>query len=107
MGPVINGRFGESIAVRRLERGRIAELVLDRPHAMNAVSMEFAASLAAATNALAGDPSVGVTVITSTAERAFCVGADLKERRSYTESDRARARPVSRVSIRTRQAGRR
>ncbi|MGT2525990.1 enoyl-CoA hydratase/isomerase family protein [Streptomyces nojiriensis] len=95
---MIEGRFGDSIVVRRLERGRIAELVLDRPDAMNAVSMELGASLAAATAALAGDPSVGVTVITSTAERAFCVGADLKERRNYTESDRARARPVSRAA---------
>ncbi|QXE33741.1 enoyl-CoA hydratase/isomerase family protein [Streptomyces sp. GMY02] len=90
-------RYGEYILVHRLDSGRVAELVLDRPDRMNAVSAELGAALAAATADLADDPSVGVTVITSSAERAFCVGADLKERRGYSEADRTAARPGSRA----------
>ncbi|MFD5029461.1 enoyl-CoA hydratase/isomerase family protein [Streptomyces sp. NPDC058220] len=91
-------RYGEYIVVHRLDSGRVAELVLDRPGRMNAVSAELGASLAAATADLADDSSVGVTVITSSSERAFCVGADLKERNGFTEADRKAARPVSRAA---------
>jgi enoyl-CoA hydratase/carnithine racemase len=69
-------RFGEFVVVRRHEH--VAELVLDRPKAMNAVSTEMARSIAAACDALAADRGVRVTVLASTHERAFCVGADLK-----------------------------
>lgn len=41
-------RFGEFVLVRRHEEGIVAELVLDRPKAMNAVSTEMARSVAAA-----------------------------------------------------------
>ena len=65
----------------------VAELVLDRPKAMNAVSTAMARSLAAACAALAADRDVRVVVLTSTHERAFCVGADLKERNSFTDAE--------------------
>ncbi|MFC5719009.1 enoyl-CoA hydratase/isomerase family protein [Streptomyces gamaensis] len=89
-------RFGEWVAVRR--HGHVAELVLDRPKAMNAVSVELGRQLAAATGALAADPSVRAVVLTSTHERAFCVGADLKERNSLTDAELARHRPQSRAA---------
>lgn len=50
-------RFGEYVVVRR--NGHVAELVLDRPKAMNAVSTEMARSIAAACDALAADPRRG------------------------------------------------
>ncbi|WP_424889869.1 enoyl-CoA hydratase/isomerase family protein [Streptomyces sp. XH2] len=89
-------RFGEWIAVRR--HGHVAELVLDRPKAMNAVSSELAGRLGEATRALAADESVRVVVLTSTHERAFCVGADLKERNSFTDADLSRQRPHARAA---------
>lgn len=46
-------RFGEFVAVRRHEGGTVAELVLDRPKAMNAVSSDMARSITAACEALA------------------------------------------------------
>lgn len=84
-------RFGEFVVVRRHEH--VAELALDRPKAMNAVSTDMARSLAGACAALAADPGVRVVVLTSTHERAFCVGADLKERNSFTDADLMRQRP--------------
>ncbi|GAA1355749.1 enoyl-CoA hydratase/isomerase family protein [Streptomyces beijiangensis] len=89
-------RFGEYVAVRR--HGHVAELVLDRPKAMNAVSTEMARSIAAACAALAADPAARVTVLTSTHDRAFCVGADLKERNSFTDADLVRQRPTARAA---------
>jgi enoyl-CoA hydratase/carnithine racemase len=87
-------RFGEFVVVRR--HGHVAELVLDRPKAMNAVSTEMARSLVSACTALAGDPGARVVVLTSSHERAFCVGADLKERNSFSDADLLRQRPVTR-----------
>ncbi|MFD7506554.1 enoyl-CoA hydratase/isomerase family protein [Streptomyces sp. NPDC059850] len=89
-------RYGEWVAVRR--DGFVAELVLDRPKAMNAVSSEMARSIAAACAALAEDRSVRAVVLTSTHERAFCVGADLKERNSFSDAEMLRHRPVSRAA---------
>jgi enoyl-CoA hydratase/carnithine racemase len=37
-----------------------------------------------------------VVVLTSSHERAFCVGADLKERNSFSDADLMRQRPVAR-----------
>ncbi|MEW2130486.1 enoyl-CoA hydratase-related protein [Streptomyces sp. NPDC005435] len=89
-------RFGEFVLVRR--HGQVAELVLDRPKAMNAVSTEMARSLTAACAALAADREARVVVLTSSHERAFCVGADLKERNSFTDADLMRQRPVARAA---------
>lgn len=91
-------RFGEFVVVRRAGDGQVAELVLDRPKAMNAVSSEMARSIAGACAALAGDRGVRVVVLTSTHERAFCVGADLKERNSFSDADLLKQRPVSRAA---------
>ncbi|MFD9796746.1 enoyl-CoA hydratase/isomerase family protein [Streptomyces sp. NPDC059070] len=88
-------RYGEFVGVRR--HGHVAELVLDRPKAMNAVSSEMARSVAAACDALAADPSARVVVLTSTHERAFCVGADLKERNSMSDAELVRQRPTARA----------
>ncbi|MFC9849359.1 enoyl-CoA hydratase/isomerase family protein [Streptomyces sp. NPDC127595] len=89
-------RFGDFVVVRR--HGYVAELVLDRPKAMNAVSTAMARSLAGACEALAADQDVRVTVLTSTHERAFCVGADLKERNSFSDAELVRQRPVARAA---------
>lgn len=92
-------RFGEFVIVRRHGGGgHVAELVLDRPKAMNAVSTEMARSIAAACVALAADGSVRTTVLTSTHARAFCVGADLKERNSLSDAELVRQRPVARAA---------
>ncbi|WP_071330264.1 enoyl-CoA hydratase/isomerase family protein [Streptomyces sampsonii] len=65
--------------------GHVAELALNRPEAMNAVSTDLARQLAAACEELARDQDVRVTVLTSTHPKAFCVGAGLKERNRFTD----------------------
>ncbi|NMM22939.1 MAG: enoyl-CoA hydratase [Phycicoccus sp.] len=78
--------------------GHIAELSLDRPEAMNAVSTQMALELSAACAELSAAPDVRVVVITSTSPKAFCVGADLKERNSFTDADLMEQRPVARAA---------
>jgi enoyl-CoA hydratase/carnithine racemase len=88
--------FGEWVRVRR--DGHVAELVMDRKGAMNAVSTAFAESLAEACAALAADDGVRATVLTSTHERAFCVGADLKERNALSDAELGAQRPRARTA---------
>ena len=56
----------------------IATLTLNRPRALNALSIELRAELAAAIADVAEDPDVGVVILTG-AGRAFSAGLDLKE----------------------------
>jgi enoyl-CoA hydratase/carnithine racemase len=58
----------------------VATVTLDRAEALNAISTELALDLAAAVEPLATDPQVRAVVLTGAGERAFCVGADLKQR---------------------------
>ncbi|HEY5835797.1 enoyl-CoA hydratase/isomerase family protein [Streptomyces sp.] len=90
-------RFGEYVVVRR-PAARVAELVLDRPKAMNAVSTGMAAAIEAACAAVGADREVSVTVLTSSSGRAFCVGADLKERNALSDAELGRQRPRARAA---------
>ena len=56
----------------------VACVSLNRPSAMNALSMALRHSIVAAVDALSRDPSVRVLVLTGTG-RAFCAGLDLRE----------------------------
>lgn len=80
--------------------GTVAELVLDRPEAMNAVSTAMAQALARATRELADDSSVRAVVVTSTHPKAFCVGADLKERNTLTDDELRAQRPLAQAAYR-------
>lgn len=81
---------------RHGEGGHVVEVALDRPGSLNAVSTAFAREIAAVTGDLAADPTVRAVVLTSTQDKAFCVGADLKERSSFTDADLMDQRLVTR-----------
>ena len=85
---------------RHGEGGYVAELVLDRPEAMNAVSTAMAHALGRATRELAEDVDVRAVVVTSTHPRAFCVGADLKERNSLSDDELRAQRPLAQAAYR-------
>jgi enoyl-CoA hydratase/carnithine racemase len=90
-------RSGGGVRVER-HGGHVAELVLDRPAAMNAVSSEQAKAIAAAAGELAADPAVRAVVLTSSSAKAFCVGADLKERNRFSDEELRAQRPVARAA---------
>jgi methylglutaconyl-CoA hydratase len=64
-------------------RDGVATITLNRPGAANALSMELAASVGHAFSRARGDESVRAVILTG-AGKAFCAGADLKERRVMT-----------------------
>ncbi|GAA6527329.1 enoyl-CoA hydratase-related protein [Intrasporangium sp. DVR] len=76
----------------------VVELVLDRPAALNAVSTAMAEAIRDATTAIAADDTVRCVVLTSSHDKAFCVGADLKERSSFTDADLMQQRPLARAA---------
>lgn len=75
----------------------VAELVMDRPEAMNALSTAQAQCLADACAAVADDRTVRAVVLSSALEKAFCVGADLKERNGFTDDELRAQREVFRA----------
>ena len=64
--------------VYRLE-GRIARICIDRPAKLNALTLAMYDELGSAFKTAAEDDRVRVVILTGAGERAFCVGADLKE----------------------------
>ena len=56
----------------------VALLTLNRPSAMNALSIGLRRALAGAFREIAEDPGIGAVILTG-AGRAFCAGLDLKE----------------------------
>lgn len=86
-------------AVLRREPDGIAEVVLDRPEAMNALNTATLVQLAEHFTALAADPSVLVVVLSARGERAFCAGADLKERAAMSDAQIMAQRPAFRAAF--------
>jgi enoyl-CoA hydratase/carnithine racemase len=72
----------------------VAELIMDRPEALNALSTEQARAIALACAELAGDPALVVVVLSSAVAKAFCVGADLKERGRFSDDEFRAQRPI-------------
>jgi enoyl-CoA hydratase/carnithine racemase len=89
----------ENVRLREVS-DHVVELVLDRPEAMNAISTAMARELGAATTALAGSRRVRAVVLSSAAEKAFCVGADLKERNGFSDADLIAQRPTTAAAYR-------
>ena len=63
----------------------IATVTLDRPEALNAISTELARALAATFEPLGTRRDLRAVVLTGAGERAFCAGADLKERSGFDD----------------------
>ena len=57
----------------------VALLTLDRPEVLNALNFDLLDELAAALEALDGDPACRAVVITGAGDRAFAAGADIGE----------------------------
>src|SRR6516162_10626485 len=87
----------DGVTVRR-PQATVAEIMLDRPEAMNALSTAMGARLAAVCAELAADHGIRAVVL-SAAGRAFCVGADLKERAAMSDADFMAQRPVFRAAF--------
>ena len=67
--------------------GAIGVVSLGRPEALNAISGSFADELADVFREVGSRPDIWVMVLRGAGDKAFCVGADLKERASFTIED--------------------
>ncbi|GAB3421109.1 enoyl-CoA hydratase/isomerase family protein [Flindersiella endophytica] len=84
----------DGVALRAHHDGLVAELVMDRPEALNAVSTDQARAIATGCVELAARGSIRAVVLSSAGEKAFCVGADLKERNNFSDAELLAQRPV-------------
>ncbi|SPF31392.1 putative enoyl-CoA hydratase/isomerase YngF [Syntrophobacter sp. SbD1] len=65
--------------------GQTSILTLNRPDVMNSLNFDLLRALGEKVQTLQWDPEVRVIVITGAGQKAFCAGADLKERASMPE----------------------
>jgi enoyl-CoA hydratase/carnithine racemase len=84
--------------------GHVATVTLARPEAMNAISGQMADELAGALLRAAADPNAWVVVLHAEGEKAFCVGADLKERNRLDDAGWLRNRILIRSMFDTLRA---
>lgn len=82
--------------VRMYQDKPVAIVELNRPDVLNALSTATARALANITTTLANDEDVRVVVLAGAGQRAFCVGADLKERNAMSDDEFVAQRVVFR-----------
>jgi len=73
--------------VRLERRGAIALVTLDRPERMNALSRAVVARFGELGREIAAQDDVRLVIVTGAGDKAFCAGADLKERAGMTEDE--------------------
>ncbi|MDG4795649.1 enoyl-CoA hydratase [Micromonospora sp. WMMD1082] len=76
----------EHTIVVDIDHPGVAVITLNRPHALNALSLQVMRDLTAAAASLDADPTVKAIVITGSA-KAFAAGADIKEMADRTYSE--------------------
>ena len=65
----------------------IATVTLNRPESLNAISGAMADELSEALERVSEDEDIWVVILAAAGEKAFCVGADLKERGGFDLDD--------------------
>ncbi len=73
--------------VQKEMRGTVEVWTIDRPDRMNSLSRDLLRALGALARAAIANEAVRAIVLTGAGEKAFCAGADLKERQGMTEND--------------------
>lgn len=69
------------------DRGQVRILVIDKEQQMNVLSRALVAELAIHARQASAEPGVRAVIVTGAGRRAFCAGANLKERQGWTEDD--------------------
>lgn len=79
--------MSEGSLVSLESEGRIRIVTIERPRARNAISTEVARELTDACRAVADDEDAWAMILAAAGDKAFCVGADLKERADFSLDD--------------------
>ncbi len=67
-------------------RGSVAIVTIDRPERMNALSRGTLQAFEELGRSIFADPALRAIVVTGAGDKAFCAGADLKERKGMDEN---------------------
>jgi len=78
---------GEESLLSVEQRGTVAVWTIQRPDRMNSLSRDLLLAFGRLSREVASNPSVRAVVVTGAGDKAFCAGADLKERRGMSEND--------------------
>ncbi len=81
----------EGLIVNR--EGRTGRIILDRPRALNALTIDMVRGMAATLDAWEADPQIAVVVVTASGDRAFCAGGDIK---AIHDAGRSAGNPLAR-----------
>ena len=88
------------MAVDYQKEGRIAIFTINRPEALNAISLDAAQELSEAMVDFRDDPQLWVGIITGAGDKAFCVGLDVKSALSSEKGTKPRARGMPATPMR-------
>lgn len=90
--------MGETVNISKNENG-VVTLTLNRPQAANALSLQLLYDFHEAIYSLKYDHSVRCVIVTGAGEKAFCAGADLKERATMNPTEVRQAVALIRGNI--------
>src|SRR3954451_8346864 len=75
------------VEIKSEDRGQIRVLTIDKEAQMNVLSRALVTELAEHARQAAVEPDLRAVIVTGKGHRAFCAGANLKERQGWTEDD--------------------
>ena len=87
----------ETVRVQR--RGSVAVWTIDRADRMNALDRATLLALGRLAREADADDAIRAVVVTGAGDRAFCAGADLKERQGMTDAEVARHLDLCRAEL--------
>jgi len=90
--PIIDGPIREGSIIEVAVEDHIARILLNRPEALNTINWDLIRRMDAAMEALSRDDGVWAACLEGAGDRAFCAGADLKERKTLAMPDVAKLR---------------
>src|SRR5690242_11383688 len=70
--------------------GALRRITLNRPQALNAITLDMAATMTALLRAWRSDPSVGAVLIDGAGERGLCAGGDIRALYEAAKSEAAK-----------------
>ena len=79
--PEPNARAEATVVARR--QGRVGRITLNRPKALNALTLEMIHAIAAALERWRDEPGVHAVVVDAVGGRAFCAGGDIRTLREW------------------------
>ena len=78
--------------IRLIRNGRLAELRLDNPDKLNALTSDMMTELDRFLDDIERDATIGAVMLTAEGDRAFCTGADIDDWAKLSPAEFARQR---------------